>query len=88
MYKDALPKHQGEGSASNSGQSRTNNHINYNTVPFDYGNTIGCTTHSKDHVNMICVKGVDTQCTIITRRIHMKILGPMAPIPPQAQVSM
>lgn len=33
MYKNALPKHQGEASTSNAGQAHTTNNINYNNVP-------------------------------------------------------
>lgn len=44
MYKDALPKHQGEASMSNASQSRTTNNISYNKVSFDYGGMIGCLT--------------------------------------------
>lgn len=93
MYKNALPQHQGEARTSNVGQNGTTNNINYNNLPFDYGLTTGYISQEDDHVNMIHIKGVDTQCVVTTRRVCMSILGgptsnttPMMPVSTQYNI--
>lgn len=74
MYKNVLPKHQGEASTSITNQGHTTKNINYNNVPFDYGPNIGYISYVYDHVNMIRVKGGDTHCVVTTRRACMSVL--------------
>lgn len=49
---------------------------NYTLVYLDYGSLISCISQVEPSINVINIKGLDTQCALATRRTRLNITGP------------
>ena len=101
MYQNAFPSHntnQGKAPANppinkpNTSLGKPGDNRNasqdYTSAYLDYGSLIGCISQVEPSINVINVKGLDTQCPVTTRRTRLNIAGPSisTPIrPPFAQ---
>ena len=94
MYQNAFPPHntnQGKAPANplvnkpnnNLGKQGDNRDASqyYTSAYLDYGSLIGCISQVEPSINIINVKGPDTQCTVATHQMRLNIVGPSVSTP-------
>jgi hypothetical protein len=84
IYQNAFPKHTsgtGPGNPTQSSeqgkgkQAENADRKDYTNAYINYDNLIGCISQVQSSINVIHVKGVDTQCAITTRRGRITVAG-------------
>lgn len=84
MYQNVFPPHNmnlGKAPANapikpNNAQGKQGDKQNYTSAYLDYGSLISCITQVEPSVNVINIKGPNTQCVVATHQAWLKITVP------------